>query len=149
MESVSNISSEEELLQLRDEGKISEAEYNDLLAAMRKPPPNNVEEEVPHFIDTARTKRKQGKVAFVLMLVGIILPAVLFLLIGMALRAHEPGTGLAIGSWFFLGVAFEIGAFVFGVISWPDVYGKATVAVVAALAVIALSQAILWHQTPL
>ena len=31
-----NISSEEQLLQLRDEGKISEDEYKDLLSAMRK-----------------------------------------------------------------------------------------------------------------
>ena len=36
MESVSDISSEEELLQLRERGKISEAEYQDLLATMRK-----------------------------------------------------------------------------------------------------------------
>jgi len=40
MENVANISSEEELLQLHNEGKISEAEYQDLLAAMRKPSPN-------------------------------------------------------------------------------------------------------------
>lgn len=37
MENASNVSSEEELLQLRNEGKISEAEYNDLLGAMKKP----------------------------------------------------------------------------------------------------------------
>ena len=37
MENVSNVSSEEELLALRNEGKISEAEYNDLLGAMKKP----------------------------------------------------------------------------------------------------------------
>jgi hypothetical protein len=36
MQSVPNVSSEEELLQLRDEGKISEAEYEDLLAAMKE-----------------------------------------------------------------------------------------------------------------
>jgi len=36
MENVSNISSEEELLQLRNEGKISEADYQDLLGAMKK-----------------------------------------------------------------------------------------------------------------
>ena len=35
MENVSNVSSEEELLQLRNEGKISDAEYQDLLIAMR------------------------------------------------------------------------------------------------------------------
>jgi hypothetical protein len=44
MESISNISSEEELLQLRNEGKISEAEYQDLLAAMRKSPAKDTKE---------------------------------------------------------------------------------------------------------
>lgn len=38
MESVSNVSSEEELLQLRNKDKVSEAEYQDLLAAIRKSP---------------------------------------------------------------------------------------------------------------
>jgi hypothetical protein len=38
MESISDISSEEELLKLREEGKISEDEYRDLLAAIRKSP---------------------------------------------------------------------------------------------------------------
>ena len=36
MENVSNISSEEELLQLRNEGKISETEYEELLETLRK-----------------------------------------------------------------------------------------------------------------
>ncbi len=36
MENVSNISSEEELLELRNEGKISEDEYEDLLETLRK-----------------------------------------------------------------------------------------------------------------
>jgi hypothetical protein len=37
MEGATNGSSEEELLELRNEGKISEAEYEELLAAVRKP----------------------------------------------------------------------------------------------------------------
>ena len=37
MENISNISSEEELLQLRNDGKISEAEYQELLESMNKP----------------------------------------------------------------------------------------------------------------
>jgi hypothetical protein len=45
MKNISNISSEEELLELRNDGKISEAEYQDLLAAIRKSQPN--EREVP------------------------------------------------------------------------------------------------------
>jgi hypothetical protein len=36
MEIAANVSSEEDLLRLRDEGKISEAEYQDLLGAMKK-----------------------------------------------------------------------------------------------------------------
>ena len=36
MENMSNISSEQELLHLRNEGKISEAEYAELLETLRK-----------------------------------------------------------------------------------------------------------------
>jgi len=43
MQSVSNVSSEEELLKLRQEGKISEEQYKDLLAAIRKPRPSETE----------------------------------------------------------------------------------------------------------
>jgi hypothetical protein len=43
MDNISNISSEEELLRLRDDGKISEAEYQDLLAAIRKSRPGETE----------------------------------------------------------------------------------------------------------
>jgi hypothetical protein len=38
VESVSNVSSEEELLKLREEGKVSEAEYQELLEAIRRSP---------------------------------------------------------------------------------------------------------------
>jgi hypothetical protein len=37
MEDPSNVSSHEELSRLREEGKITEAEYRDLLAAMQRP----------------------------------------------------------------------------------------------------------------
>ena len=42
MENVSNVSSEEELLQLRNEGKISEDEYEELLETLRKTPKADV-----------------------------------------------------------------------------------------------------------
>jgi hypothetical protein len=38
MENIKSVTSEEELLHLRNEGKISEADYKDLLTAMKKPP---------------------------------------------------------------------------------------------------------------
>jgi len=44
MENIPNISSEEELLALRDEGKISETEYQDLLIAMSNLHPNSAGE---------------------------------------------------------------------------------------------------------
>jgi len=136
-----NVSSEEELLQLRNEGKISEAEYQDLLAAMRKPPRQS-NQDAPPGMDKAKSKHKLGKIAFVLMLVGIILPAVLYWLMEMAAQAHDANMHSAIGPWFFLGIAFEIAAFVLGVIAWPDVFGKAaaiTTSVLAVLTVILLA----------
>jgi len=46
MENISNVSSEEELLQLRNEGKITEDEYKQLLDAMRKSPPSDSQKPV-------------------------------------------------------------------------------------------------------
>ena len=47
MENVSNISSEEELLKLREEGKISGQEYEELLGTIRRSPGNNSSVESP------------------------------------------------------------------------------------------------------
>ena len=47
MENVSNVSSEEELLKLREEGKISEQEYEELLMTIRRSPGNNSSVESP------------------------------------------------------------------------------------------------------
>ena len=48
MENVSNVSSEEELLRLREEGKISEQEYEELLGTIRRLPGNNSSKESPN-----------------------------------------------------------------------------------------------------
>ena len=135
MENISDVSSEEELLQLRNEGKISEDEYKDLLATMQKTKKIDTEPTTSE-IDKAKSKRKLGKIAFVLMLVGIILPTICFLVLEMLAQAHDANMHAAIGPWFFLGVAFEIAAFVMGVISWPDVFGKATVITISVLTVL-------------
>jgi len=129
MQTVSNISSEEELLQLRDEGKISEAEYNDLLAAMRTPPPQSNEDAVLGT-DKAKFKYKVGRIAFVFMLVGIVQPITTFLLY-FAITGRYPVNAIFFRAVF---VFMQFFAFVLGVISWPDVYGKATVIVVAIMA---------------
>ncbi len=129
-----NVSSEEELLQLRNEGKISDAEYQDLLATMRKPPPNGDEDAAPET-DKAKSKRKLGKIAFALMLTGIILPAFFYFMIELL---SGPNIRPAIGPLFFLGVAFEIAAFVMGIIAWPDVFAKATVITISVIVVLVL-----------
>lgn len=132
MQNVSKISSEEELLELRNEGKISEAEYDDLLDAMRKPSPKS-NEDAAAGMDKAKSKRKLGKIAFVLMLAGIALPVVLNLLL-----ASRPGEMNSTFRRFGLSPVFEIAAFVLGVISWSDVYGKVTVITISAFTVLAL-----------
>ncbi len=137
MENVSNISSEEELLQLRNEGKITEAEYQDLLDSLQKATKVHIEPTTPE-IDKAKSKRKLGKIAFILMLVGFVLPTICFLAVEMLAQAHDANMHSAIGPWFFLGAAFEIAAFVMGVIAWPDVFGKATVITISVLVVLVL-----------
>jgi len=135
MEDISNVSSEEELLKLRNEGKISEDEYEELRETMQKTTNVNNGTAVPE-INKAKSKRKLGITAFVLMLAGIVLPVVFYLVAETAAQAHDANMHAAIGHWFFLGVAFEIAAFVMGVISWPDVYGKAAVITLSVLTVL-------------
>jgi hypothetical protein len=131
MENSMNVSSEEELAQLRNEGKISEAEYQDLLAAMRMPSPNRSKDDVPET-DKAKSKRKISKIAFALMLIGIFLPTLCYLALvtiqQIFVSPHLPErasahVGYAI--WFFLGLALEIAAFTLGIKSWQNDYGKA------------------------
>lgn len=55
MENISDISSEEELLQLRNEGKISEDEYKELLNTLRKSTQFNVEQDLQDKPKPTRT----------------------------------------------------------------------------------------------
>jgi hypothetical protein len=117
---VSNLSSEEELLQLRNDGKITEAQYNDLLDAMRTcPADNGIYTDVT---GKSKSKSKIGKIAFLLMLVGIILPFSCFFMIE---TLTPPNVGAAIWPCFFLGLALEITALTMGIKSCSNDYGKA------------------------
>jgi len=133
MEDLSDVSSEEELLELRNEGKISEDEYEQLRRAMQESRKTDVQSGTKDT-DRAKQKRKLGKIAFCLMLVGIILPVVGFMVIE---TMASPNAHAAIGPWFFLGLVLEISAFVIGVIGWPDVFAKATVVSISLLIVLA------------
>ena len=74
MEGIANISSEEELLALRREGKISEVDYNELLGAMKKAPSSGTDAAMPES-DEGASKRRLGKIALYLMIGWIVVPA--------------------------------------------------------------------------
>ena len=133
MEDISNVSSEEELLQLRNEGKISEEEYEELRGAMRKSTKLDVELTAAGT-DQAKSKRKLGKIAFYLMLGGIVLGPVCYLVFGcMIFPTSRPEHG----PWLLMvGLPLEIAAFTMGVIAWPEVLAKATVIAVSLISFI-------------
>jgi len=160
MEDVSNVSSEEELLQLRNEGKISQDEYQQLRNAMRESAKLDVETPAAG-VEQAKSKRKLGKIAFYLMLAGIVFPAVWFVfsLVLLERRAtplrmpvvpngedfaltavgeHRTGMGLKLCLFAPFTLIFEIAAFVMGVIAWPDVFAKVTVVTISFIVVLAL-----------
>lgn len=58
MKNVTDVSSEEELLQLRNEGKISDAEYEQLLAAINRSTPNNREGRAKPDLQALAFERK-------------------------------------------------------------------------------------------
>lgn len=62
-----NISSEQELLELRKDGKITEEEFNQLLAALRKSRPNNIQQE------TKSTPKKTLRIILAIVVLGVIL----------------------------------------------------------------------------
>ncbi len=156
MDNAGNVSSEEELLQLRNEGKISEAEYKELLGAMKARPAES-KETLPEM-EKSKSKSKLGKRAFILMLAGIILPV---LILGIciltntwispiiykvvygnpadiAYKIFHFDLDYVTPACFAIWAAMEAIAFVLGVIAWPDTYGKATVASICVMFVISL-----------
>jgi len=117
-----NVSSEQELRKLLEEGKITQEEYTDLEEAMRKSRVVNSQSAIQQT-DKPKSKRKLGIAAFVLMLAGIILPIMSFF-VCFSISGGGEGDVIFLGC-LVLCVLLEISAFVFGVISWPDVFGKA------------------------
>jgi hypothetical protein len=126
MEDLSNVSSEEELLQLRNEGKITEDEYEELLETLRKTTSPDIGPDVPET-NKAKSKRKLGIIAFVLMLTGIVLPVACYFIVELLAQATAENAHAAIGPWFFLGLVLEIAALGTGIASWADPFGKAAV----------------------
>jgi hypothetical protein len=113
----------------------SQTEYDDLLGATKKPTSAGTVAPAPQS-GKASSKHRFGVIAFYLMLAGIVVPIVIF---SICFAITGGGEGDVIFSvCYFLCILFEIPAFVFGVISWQDVFGKTTVATISAMLVLAL-----------
>ena len=120
MENAANLSSKEELLKLKNEGRITEEEYQELLEAINKNPASK--EDAPRNISEDNSKSKLGKIAVVITLAGIILPFPCYFII----EAMAPPNGhAAFGPWFGLGIIVELVALDLGIKSWRTENGKA------------------------
>jgi len=110
--------SEQELKQLLDEGRITEEEYRELLEALRQKETVQKPAEVPQQPNEVKTRTGFGKAALILMITGLVLPIAAlpmsFLFTGMLLFLPC----LAIG--FLCGLL----AFIFGIIGWKSKSGK-------------------------
>ena len=113
-----NISSEQELKKLLDEGNITEEEYAQLLEAMRKEP-----KPPTQSINSAPTKSKAkyslGLIAFFLMLTGVIATVLGFVLIFIGM---VPRMGMLLVLLVF---AVEVLALILGIIAFSSGWGKA------------------------
>ncbi len=77
MENVSNVSSEEELLKLREEGKISEQEYEELLGTIRRSPVNNSSVESPAEPQFQAFRKRIMVGGLIMSIVGIVFGLIL------------------------------------------------------------------------
>ncbi|MEJ2705785.1 MAG: hypothetical protein P8Z79_25385 [Sedimentisphaerales bacterium] len=72
-----NVSSEEELLKLREEGKISQREYEELLGAMKKPPAGRGPAKPPGEPQFQAFRRRIMIGGFVISVLGVIFGLIL------------------------------------------------------------------------
>jgi hypothetical protein len=77
MENVSNVSSEEELLKLRDEGKISEKEYAELLGTIRRSPGDKSRKELPDEPQFQAFRKRILVGGFIICILGVIFGLIL------------------------------------------------------------------------
>ena len=158
MENLSTISSEEELMKLREEGKINQIEYEELHTAMVQQSNKRSSDDLSLEVDKPKPKTKLGILAFVLMLIGFILPVILWSLAESEAQANQPPNPnvemhgaianvemhVSIAFFLFLGVAFEIAAFVLGIIAWSSAFGKAVVISIASILVLFVLSVVLF-----
>lgn len=126
MTDFSNITSEQELLQLRNEGKITDEEYQQLQAAMRSNQQGEAQTPEPAPKEQ-KSKPKLAITGFCIMLAGFTLPFMFWYFAEYLAQQHHPNSHAVIAPWFFMGILFEITALTIGIIAWPHRLAKATV----------------------
>jgi hypothetical protein len=125
-----NISSEQELKEMLEEGKITEEEYAQLLDAMQKqtqPPPQQIDSAPPK----TKPKHKLGITAFILMIAGLTLPLPLIIIA----RAFSLKIGIIIIPPPFL---LLLTALILGIVAFSSGWGKATAICIPLLMLTAL-----------
>jgi hypothetical protein len=111
--------SEQELKQLLDEGRITEEEYKELLEAIRQKETVQKPVEKP---TEPKPKSKFGEAALVLFLLSIVIP-VISVLLAFLLGAMRVKVFMA-APFIFLGLLCGLFAFIFGIIGWKTPQGK-------------------------
>ncbi|MBE9544684.1 MAG: hypothetical protein IMF02_09350 [Proteobacteria bacterium] len=113
--------SEQELKQLLDEGKITEQEYQELLEAIRQ---KETTQKPVEKSTGSKPRTGYGKAALILMIAGVLLPiagivaSLVFNYIGIRFKMF------LFMPCFFIGILCELLAFIFGIIGWKTAQGK-------------------------
>ena len=119
--------SEQELKQLLDEGRITEEEYRELLEAIRQKERVQKPVDVPEQPTEPKPRTGYGKAALILMIVGFLFQF-LSLIVNVLLASHQQGPTprmfVITGPFMLLGLFCEFLAFIFGIIGWKTIQGK-------------------------
>jgi len=115
--------SEQELKQLLEEGRITEEEYRELLEAIRQKETVQKPVEVPQNPADPIPRTGYAKAALILMIAGFVLPIAtiisVMLLIPVGFRFQ-----FMVFPFILLGMLCELLAFIFGIIGWKTPQGK-------------------------
>jgi hypothetical protein len=125
------ITSEQELKTLLDEGKITQEEYHELLAAMKDKPRQNPVELSPGQ-GQDKPKTRLGRASLVLFLVSLILPWVVIVWAWLLASSSRNSVGTKLSFAFlallvFIALLCGLLAFIFGIIAWKTTPGKIAV----------------------
>lgn len=117
--------SQQELKQLLDEGKISQEEYQELKQAMAERDAERKSDcdiNIKGDFQLELKSRDLGKIAAILVLGGFILPTLIYFFFDFA---DGPNSKPNLMLFYFLFGVIELAGFMLGIISWKDSFGKA------------------------